>query len=384
MKVIIAPDSFKGCLNSKKVAEAISEGIKKVDRSIETVIIPIADGGEGTVDTLIEATNGEILDAIVMDPLKRNIKAKYGVLGDKRTCVIEVAIASGLALLTEEEKNPLHTTSYGTGQLIKHALDRGYRNFIIGLGGSATNDGGAGILQALGVKLLDEHGNDIPFGAKYLNLISEIDLTGFDARISESKFVIASDVENPFIGINGASKVFGPQKGATKEIVAILERNLSHFADVIERTTNVSVQNIPGSGAAGGIGGALIAFFNGQLARGIDIVIKETALEKEIKTADIVITGEGKIDFQTSFGKAPVGISMLAKKYNKPVIAIVGSVGKDIEQLRDFGIDSIVSIVNSPMDFEEACKRTDELLSFTAEQIMRIYLLNSNGSHLSK
>lgn len=375
MKVIIAPDSYKGCLSSKDVAKAIADGIKKVDSTIEAITVPIADGGEGTVESLVEATNGRIFEAIAKDPLNRDIKAEYGVLGDGETCVIEVASASGLALLSEEERNPLYTTSYGTGQLIKHALDNGYRRFIIGLGGSATNDGGAGILQALGIKLLSSQGIEIPAGAKFLNQLDTIDITEFDSRIMESTFIIASDVNNPFIGEFGASRIFAPQKGANNEIVEILESNLQHFANLIEQKTGIAVHNIPGSGAAGGIGGSLIAFFNGQIEKGIDIVIRETRLEQKIKDADLVITGEGKIDFQTSFGKAPVGISQLAKKYKKPVIAIVGSIGKDTEQLTDYGIDSIVSIISSPMDFEEACKKTNELLTYTAEQIMRIYLL---------
>jgi len=371
MKILIAPDSFKENLSAKEVAQAIERGIKKVDENIQTSIVPMADGGEGTVESLVEATDGQIINVKVKDPLMRDIDSYYGVLGDRKTAVIEMAAASGLALLEKDERNPMDTTSFGTGQLIKYAIEEGYKNIIIGIGGSATNDGGAGMLMALGAKLLDANGEDIGLGAKGLGKLKSIDLYNFHEAIKDCNFVVACDVDNPLVGKRGASYVFGPQKGADEHMVKILDANLENFGKVVEDTLGISLLQYPGAGAAGGMGAALLAFLDAVLERGIDIVIEATQLERKIMDSNLVITGEGKIDDQTQFGKTPYGIATLAKKYNKPVIAIAGGIGEDASVLYEKGIDSIFSIVNKPMTLEEAMVHGESLLEDTAERIIR-------------
>lgn len=371
MKILIAPDSFKENLSAKEVAQAIERGIKKVDENIQTSIVPMADGGEGTVESLVEATDGQIINVKVKDPLMRDIDSYYGVLGDRKTAVIEMAAASGLALLEKDERNPMDTTSFGTGQLIKYAIEEGYKNIIIGIGGSATNDGGAGMLMALGAKLLDANGEDIGLGAKGLGKLKSIDLYNFHEDIKDCNFVVACDVDNPLVGKRGASYVFGPQKGADEHMVKILDANLENFGKVVEDTLGISLLQYPGAGAAGGMGAALLAFLDAVLERGIDIVIEATQLERKIMDSNLVITGEGKIDDQTQFGKTPYGIATLAKKYNKPVIAIAGGIGEDASVLYEKGIDSIFSIVNKPMTLEEAMVHGESLLEDTAERIIR-------------
>lgn len=371
MKILIAPDSFKENLSAKEVAQAIERGIKKVDENIQTSIVPMADGGEGTVESLVEATDGQIINVKVKDPLMRDIDSYYGVLGDRKTAVIEMAAASGLALLEKDERNPMDTTSFGTGQLIKYAIEEGYKNIIIGIGGSATNDGGAGMLMALGAKLLDANGEDIGLGAKGLGKLKSIDLYNFHEDIKDCNFVVACDVDNPLVGKRGASYVFGPQKGADEHMVKILDAKLENFGKVVEDTLGISLLQYPGAGAAGGMGAALLAFLDAELERGIDIVIEATQLERKIMDSNLVITGEGKIDGQTQFGKTPYGIATLAKKYNKPVIAIAGGIGEDASVLYEKGIDSIFSIVNKPMTLEEAMVHGESLLEDTAERIIR-------------
>jgi len=371
MKILIAPDSFKENLSAKEVAQAIERGIKKVDENIQTSIVPMADGGEGTVESLVEATDGQIINVKVKDPLMRDIDSYYGVLGDRKTAVIEMAAASGLALLEKDERNPMDTTSFGTGQLIKYAIEEGYKNIIIGIGGSATNDGGAGMLMALGAKLLDANGEDIGLGAKGLGKLKSIDLYNFHEDIKDCNFVVACDVDNPLVGKRGASYVFGPQKGADEHMVKILDANLENFGKVVEDTLEISLLQYPGAGAAGGMGAALLAFLDAELERGIDIVIEATQLERKIMDSNLVITGEGKIDGQTQFGKTPYGIATLAKKYNKPVIAIAGGIGEDASVLYEKGINSIFSIVNKPMTLEEAMVHGESLLEDTAERIIR-------------
>ena len=371
MKILIAPDSFKENLSAKGVAQAIERGIKRVDENIQTSIVPMADGGEGTVESLVEATDGQIINVKVKDPLMRDIDSYYGVLGDRKTAVIEMAAASGLALLEKDERNPMDTTSFGTGQLIKYAIEEGYKDIIIGIGGSATNDGGAGMLMALGAKLLDANGEDIGLGAKGLGKLKSIDLYNFHEDIKDCNFVVACDVDNPLVGKRGASYVFGPQKGADEHMVKILDANLENFGKVVEDTLGISLLQYPGAGAAGGMGAALLAFLDAELERGIDIVIEATQLERKIMDSNLVITGEGKIDGQTQFGKTPYGIATLAKKYNKPVIAIAGGIGEDASVLYEKGIDSIFSIVNKPMTLEEAMVHGESLLEDTAERIIR-------------
>lgn len=375
MKIVIAPDSFKGSLSAKEVADNIEVGIRKVFKNDEIVKVPMADGGEGTVQALVDATNGRLIHKSVKGPLFNEVDAFYGILGDNKTAVIEMASASGIMLIKEEEKDPLKATTYGTGELIKDALDSGCKKIIIGLGGSATNDAGAGMLQALGVSLLDSNKNEIGLGGGSLDKLCYIDLSKMDKRIKDTEIVVACDVENPLVGEKGASHVFGPQKGATLDMVNILDKNLEHFGDIVEKHLNVSIKDYPGGGAAGGLGAALYAFLNAKLKKGIEIVIETVNLEEKVKGADLVITGEGMMDFQTQFGKTPYGVAKIAKKYNIPVIGICGGIGKDARELYNKGFDSIFSIVDKPMSLEESMKRSKTLMQDTAERIMRIIKL---------
>lgn len=374
MKIVIAPDSFKGSLSAPEAASAIEAGIKKVMPDAQTVLVPVADGGEGTMESLIASTKGRKVEVDVTGPMHVPVKAAYGILGDQVTCVIEMASASGLILVKPEERNPLISTTYGTGELIKRALDDGCRRFIVGLGGSATNDGGIGMLQALGMRLLDADGKSIGFGGGELHCIQQIDDQHFDPRIAASTFLIASDVQNPLIGPNGASHVFGPQKGATAEIVEELDRSLGEWADLVQAKTGISLHDLPGAGAAGGIGGAFQAFFPSTMKRGIDIVIEYTGLGEKMQDAAIVFTGEGQIDFQTASGKTPMGVAQEAQKRGIPVLVLAGSVGKGTDTLYEFGIHSITSIMSGPMTLQEAMNRASELLTQTAEQVLRTYL----------
>lgn len=376
MKIVIAPDSFKGSLSGKEAADAIERGLRRALENIDVVKVPMADGGEGTVQSLVDATRGKIIKLRVKDPLFRDIESFYGILGDGKTAIIEMAAASGLPLLMSEERNPLVTTTYGTGELIKHALDMGCRNIIMGIGGSATNDGGTGMASALGVRFLDSAGKEIGFGGGALNNLKSIDITGIDERIKECRIVAACDVDNPLTGTNGASYIFGPQKGADEATVKILDNNLERYGSILENTLGISVVNLPGAGAAGGLGAGLLAFLNAELKRGIDIVIEATGLEDKLKDADIVITGEGMIDYQTMFGKTPYGVAKLASKYNIPVIAIAGGIGSRAEVLYENGFNSIFSIVDKPMPLEEAVEKADILLERTAERIMRLLKIN--------
>lgn len=377
MKIVVAPDSFKGSLTAKAVAEAIESGIKSVYEKANIIKIPMADGGEGTVQSLVDGSRGKIIKVKVKGPLLKEVDAFYGILGDGKTAVIEMAAASGLPLIAKEERNPLKTTTYGTGELIKHALNMGCRNIIIGIGGSSTNDGGSGMAAALGIKFLNQNGENIGFGGEGLASLHRVDVSNMDARIKECKITAACDVDNPLCGPTGASHVFGPQKGADEEMIKILDNNLSNYADVIKRDLNIEIKDVPGAGAAGGMGGGLLAFFNTKLKSGVEIVIETTNLEENIKDADLVITGEGMIDYQTAFGKTPFGVAMLAKKYNIPVIAIAGGIGKGTEILYDKGITSIFSIVDKPMQLEEAVEDASILLEKATERIMRIFKVNS-------
>jgi glycerate kinase len=374
MKIVIAPDSFKGSLTAKEASAAIKKGIEKAGVTGGIVCKPMADGGEGTLACLIDATGGRLMETVVKDPLGKKIQAVFGILGDGRTCVIELAASSGLTLIKEEERNPLITTTYGFGQLIRAGLDAGCRRFILGLGGSATNDGGAGMLQALGFELLDRDGYPVGFGGGELRRIESIKWNRVDSRLKECTFLVACDVANPFVGQNGASFVYGPQKGATPEMVRQLDACLHHFADVIAQVTGTSIHTIPGTGAAGGVSGALLAFLNGSLKSGIEIVMETTGLEQEIKDADLVITGEGRVDFQTAQGKTPCGVAKLAKKYGVPTIVLAGSIGKGFEALYEHGVIAVFSMVNGPMSLERAMEHAEELLEQAAEQMIRLYL----------
>ncbi|MGG1658607.1 glycerate kinase family protein [Brevibacillus sp. NRS-1366] len=379
MKMIIAPDSFKGSLSAPEAAIAIEAGIKKVLPDAHTVLVPVADGGEGTMESLITSTYGRRVEVDVTGPMHVPVKAAYGILGDQVTCVIEMASASGLILVPPEVRNPMISTTYGTGELIRRALDDGCRNFIVGIGGSATNDGGIGMLQALGVRLLDADGNEVGFGGGELHRIVEIDDQNLDSRIRESHFLIASDVQNPLIGPNGASHVFGPQKGATAEMVESLDRSLGMWADLVQAKTGISLHQLEGAGAAGGIGGAFQSFFPSTMKRGIDIVIEYTKLGEKMQDAALVFTGEGQVDYQTASGKTPMGVAQEAQKRGIPVFVLAGSIGSGIDTLYEYGIHSVTSIVNRPMSLAEAMEQASDLLAQTAEQVLRTYL---SGTHL--
>ncbi|MBW7477224.1 glycerate kinase [Paenibacillus oenotherae] len=374
MKIVIAPDSFKGSLSAKRAGLAIERGVKRAFPESVTVVIPMADGGEGTLECLIEATEGQLIKTTVKDPLGRDIESGFGILGDRTTCIIEMAMCAGLYLLAPHERNPLVTTTYGFGQLILAALDHGCCKFILGIGGSATNDGGAGMLQALGIQLLDQAGQSVGFGGGQLEAIAEIRTAGLDPRISECEFIVACDVDNPFVGPSGASVVFGPQKGAAPEAVRRLDRSMNNFADVIQREQGIALHNIPGTGAAGGLSGAILAFMNGKLESGVSIIARVMGLDAAVRDADLVITGEGQVDFQTARGKTPCGVAHAARKYGVPVIILAGSIGTGIESLYDHGVTAVVSIMNRPMTLEEALSGAEPLLEEAAEGAARIRL----------
>ncbi len=379
LKFALAPDSFKESMSSKEACDAMERGIKKVIDDAECIKIPMADGGEGTLEALVEATNGKIYDVEVMSPLMEKITAYFGILGNSNTAVIEMASASGIMLVSKEKRNPLITTTYGTGQLIKAALDKGINHLIIGIGGSATNDGGAGMIMALGAKLLDDNGIELDVGGGELYKLHKIDISNLDSRIKDLTVEVACDVKNPLIGPKGASQVFGPQKGATEEMVEILDKSLEHYAKKIKEQLGIDISTTPGAGAAGGLGGGLLAFLNGELRSGVDLVIHHTGLEEKIKNSNYVITGEGSVDGQTIFGKTPVGVSKIAKKYNVPVIVVAGKIGNDIEPIYDEGVVSIFSILQEVTDLEKALEDGKENLEKTLENIARLLVLDKAG-----
>ena len=372
LTIVLAPDSFKESMSAKEVCEAMERGIKKVNKSINCIQVPMADGGEGTMQSLVDATGGKIYSTNVVGPLGNEVRACFGILGDGETGMLEMASASGIQLVPIEKRNPLITTTYGTGQLIKACLDYGVKKLLIGIGGSSTNDGGAGVVQALGGKLMDENGRELGFGGGELVNLAVIDLTGFDPRLKNIIVEVACDVNNPLCGYNGASNIFGPQKGATAEMIEKLDVSLNHYASIIKKQLGKDVLTVPGSGAAGGLGAGLMAFLNGNLKKGIEMVIEYTKLEEKVKYANMVWTGEGSIDFQTQYGKTPLGVATIAKKYNKPVIAFAGRIGDDIEVLYDKGIDAIFGIVKEVNTLEETLAKGKENIEKTAENVIRL------------
>ncbi|MBD7907677.1 glycerate kinase [Sporosarcina gallistercoris] len=378
MRILVAPDSFKGSLSALHAAEAITEGIREADPTSTIHLLPAADGGEGTMESLVEATNGRFISRLVEGPLGHLIPARYGMLGDNATCVIELAEASGLMRLEDRAQNPLITSSFGTGQLLLHALNEGCRNFIIGLGGSATNDGGAGILQALGMRLLDSKGDEIPKGGAALQQLHVIDSFFFDPRIAESTFLIAADVTNPFIGPDGASSVFGPQKGASPTEVEILDRSLTNFADIIEQHTGISLHHTPGAGAAGGAGGAFQVFFPSTFKPGISVVLETLRFDEYLETADLVITGEGRSDSQTFSGKTPYGIAQAARLANVPVVLISGTITEESRAALGDLFDSVHAITSVSVTVADAMLNPFNLLKETAKQAI---LQVKNKSH---
>ncbi len=370
-KIIIAPDSFKGSLSSAKAAQAIKAGFEK-EGFIGCVCVPMADGGEGTVKAMIASSGGKIINLRVQGPTDYEVNAFYGIMGDGNAAVIEMAAASGLHLI-KDEKNPLISTTYGTGQLMRDALERGCGKIIVGIGGSATNDGGCGMARALGARFLDSEGNDLPEGGGALINLAKIDMSNFDTRFNNLEIEVASDVTNPLCGKNGASFIYSPQKGASPDMVKLLDNALCNLADIIKRDLSKDIVNLPGSGAAGGLGGGLVAFTGAKLKSGVDIVMEAVGLDELIKDADLVITGEGQTDYQTTFGKVPAGIAGICKKYGKPLVCLSGSIGDNYDSLYDIGITSIFSIRDVSMSLEYAMQNASELLTNLAGRVACMY-----------
>ena len=375
MKVVISIDSFKGSLSSLEAGNAVSEAVKKLDKNAEVVVRPLADGGEGTVEALASAMDSEMVEVTVKGPLLKETKAEYCILKESNTAVIEMAAASGITLVSSEERNPLETTTYGVGELIKDAIGRGCRRFIVGIGGSATNDGGAGMLSALGFEFLN--GNTlISLGAKGLRDLSEIKTDKALPELKDCTFMVACDVTNPLCGENGCSAVFGPQKGATDEMIKDMDLWLKGYAEIAKKVSDNADENLPGTGAAGGLGFAFSAFLKAELKSGIKIILEETGLENYIKDADIVVTGEGRLDSQTVMGKAPIGVAGLAKKHGKRVIAFSGCVTDDAEVINDHGIDAFFPILRGVTTLEEALDSENAYknLVATAYQVFRLII----------
>lgn len=357
MKIVISIDSLKGSLTSIEAANAIKKGILSVDNKSDVVIMPLADGGEGTVEALVQGMNGEEKVISVTGPINEKVNATYGILKETNTAIIEMAQASGLPLVPAELRNPLNTTTYGVGEIIKEAIEKGCRNFIVGIGGSATNDCGVGMLQALGFEFYDENDNLVGLGGKVLNQIKRINTDNKLKELDECNFKIACDVNNPLYGENGAAYIYGPQKGATEEIVKKLDKGLKNFAEVVKKDLGKDIAHIEGAGAAGGLGFGFLGFLNSKLESGIKIILDEIKLEEVVKDADIVITGEGRLDNQTAMGKAPIGVAKLAKKHGAKVIAIAGCTTPDAVKCNEEGIDAYFSIVNKAMTIDEAMKK---------------------------
>lgn len=357
MKIVISIDSLKGSLTSIEAANAIKKGILSVDNKSDVVIMPLADGGEGTVEALVQGMNGEEKVISVTGPINEKVNATYGILKETNTAIIEMAQASGLPLVPAELRNPLNTTTYGVGEIIKEAIEKGCRNFIVGIGGSATNDCGVGMLQALGFEFYDENDNLVGLGGKVLNQIKRIKTDNKLKELDECNFKIACDVNNPLYGENGAAYIYGPQKGATEEIVKELDKGLKNFAEVVKKDLGKDIAHMEGAGAAGGLGFGFLGFLNSKLESGIKIILDEIKLEEVVKDADIVVTGEGRLDNQTAMGKAPIGVAKLAKKHGAKVIAIAGCTTPDAVKCNEEGIDAYFSIVNKAMTIYEAMKK---------------------------
>ncbi|CAH5746957.1 Glycerate 3-kinase [Klebsiella oxytoca] len=369
MKIIIAPDSFKESVSASRCAQAIKAGFVSIFPQAECVCLPIADGGEGTVEAMVEATDGKMVMLPVMGPMGDFVGAFYGLSGDGQTAFIEMAAASGLMLVPAGERNPLRATSYGTGELIRHALDAGVRHIILGIGGSATVDGGMGMAQALGARFLDERGESVGLGGGALQRLVKIDLSDLDPRLHDCRIEVACDVDNPLLGERGAAAVFGPQKGACIEMVAVLERGLQNYARVMLAATGQDVAAMVGGGAAGGMGAAARVFLNATLKSGIDIVLEAVHLEEALRDADLVITGEGRMDSQTVGGKAPIGVARIAKKYAIPVIGIAGVLGDGVEAVHQHGIDAVFSILPALAPLAEVLDRGEQNLYACARNI---------------
>lgn len=374
MKVVVAIDSLKGSLSSIEAGNTIKSAILSVKPDASVIVKPLADGGEGTTDAFIEGLGGEKTELSVTGPLGAPVNAYYGYLPQTNTAIMEMASAAGITLIPENEKNPLLATTYGVGEMIRHAIGKGCRNFIIGIGGSATNDGGIGMLKALGYSFLDENGQDIGEGGQALSKVMSIDASHICPELSECNFQVACDVNNPLCGSNGATYIYGPQKGVTEEMKEELDRGMAHFAQITEHVLNNHFSEAEGAGAAGGLGFALLSYLNARLTPGIELILEAIELEKEVQDADIVITGEGRLDHQTAMGKAPVGVARLAKKYGARVIAFAGSVTKDAGACNEAGIDAFFPIVRGVTTLEEAMKPDNARanMAATVEQVFRL------------
>lgn len=371
MKIVIAPDSFKESLTALQVAQAIEIGFKKIFPDAEYIKVPMADGGEGTVQSLIDAWQGQSMVTEVTAPLGNRVLAEWGLSADRKTAIIEMAAASGLHLVAENERNPLITGSYGTGELIKAALNFGVEKIILGIGGSATNDAGVGMLQALGATFLDDEGKPLVAGGAALKRLSKIDLSALDPRLATRQIEVACDVDNPLCGERGASAVFGPQKGATAAMIKELDAALSLFSQKVKQQLNKDIANIAGAGAAGGMGAGLQLLPKCRLKSGVDIILEATHLSKVVADADLVITGEGRMDSQTVYGKTPVGVAKTAKRFHKPVIAIVGCLRADYEVVYDAGIDAVFPIIRNLASLSDTLAQGRENLISTAQNVAR-------------
>ena len=379
MKIVIAPDSFKESLTAKQVCQAIETGFRRVWPDAEYVQIPVADGGEGTVQSLIDATQGELIELIVTGPLNTPVEAFYGRLGgdNHHAAVIEMAAASGLHHVKPEERDPKLTSSVGTGELILHALDQGITKLILGLGGSATNDGGMGMLTALGVRFFDDSNQEIVGNGLGLTKIQKIDVSHLDARLTDCEIIIACDVDNPLCGEHGATATFGKQKGATAEDTQLLDQALNHYADLIEQQLGRSVKESKGAGAAGGLGAAFLGFTNATLKPGIDIVLETLNIHQHLSNAHLVITGEGRIDWQSAHGKTPVGVSKVAKLYGLPVIALAGCLGDNYQEVYDYGVDAVFAAIPRPLDLPTAFSEAEINMTNLAENVARMWVVTN-------
>ena len=378
IKVIIAPQEFKGALSALAAAEAIERGVKAALPEAETVLVPVADGGDGTLDALVEGSGGRVFRSVVTGPLGQPLEARWGVMGDGQTAVIEMALASGLALVPPQRRDPYITTTRGTGEIIAEALDRGFSRIVVGLGGSATNDGGAGMASALGARFLDAEGQTLPDGGAALARLVKIDVSQLNPKLAQTSIIGATDVTNPLCGPTGASAVYGPQKGATPAMVAELESALKNYGRVLQRDLGKDVSERPGAGAAGGLGAGLMAFAGAELLPGIDMVCDVVNFDAHLQGADLVITGEGRADRSTIFNKAPVGVARRALAQGVPTLLLAGGLGPGHRELYQHGIAAIVCIADSPMSFRQSLGRTAELLEGAAERALRLMGMGAN------
>ena len=374
MKVLIAPQSFKGSVSALAAAQAIDRGVRKASPSADTVLVPVADGGDGTLEVLVDSTGGEVFRSIVTGPLGHAVEASWGVMGDGQTAVVEMARASGLAMVPLRRRNPRTTTTYGTGEIIAEAMARGFSRIVVGLGGSATNDAGMGMASALGARFLDEQGKTLPKGGASLARLARIDVSRLNPRLRDVTIIGATDVTNPLCGPAGASAIYGPQKGATPDMVAELDSALANFARVAQRDMGIDFLNEehPGAGAAGGLGAGLMTFTDCRLQSGIDLVCEVLKFEENVRDADLVLTGEGRADLSSIYDKAPVGVARKAAPCGVPTVILAGSLGDGYEELYQHGIAAVVCIADRPMSFERSLARTEELLEGAAERTVRL------------